>query len=310
MLLTAQPARARRSAEKPVSFINDVAPDPQGELLRLPRGQEPQGQARHDQVRNASARAAPRTTPSSPASRTTAISSTSSTATDTTRMPPKEAATRCPRTRSPSSSAGSRRAPSSTPASTSQGRPAARAAHPLEAADPAGRLPVPGHDQRAGLHAGQQEARRRRPSRADRLGRRPAASWRSASTPAAGGRWRWCSCPTASWPSPAAGPARRATCASTTSTAARRKIENGVAVLDGVNDKGVMVKQLLDADDEVLCLAAQRRRQEAGLRRLRPHRQRLGHLRRRTPRPSWSRRSRTTPTGCSASPSRRTASTC
>jgi len=30
---------------------------------------------------------------------------------------------------------------------------------------------------------------------------------------------------------------------------------NGVAVLDGINDKGVMVKQLLDADDEVLCLA-------------------------------------------------------
>jgi WD40 repeat protein len=30
---------------------------------------------------------------------------------------------------------------------------------------------------------------------------------------------------------------------------------NGVAVLDGVHDKGVMVKQLLDADDEVLCLA-------------------------------------------------------
>lgn len=30
---------------------------------------------------------------------------------------------------------------------------------------------------------------------------------------------------------------------------------NGVAVLDGVNDKAVMVKQLLDADDEVLCLA-------------------------------------------------------
>jgi hypothetical protein len=33
------------------------------------------------------------------------------------------------------------------------------------------------------------------------------------------------------------------------------KMENGVAVLDGVEDKGVMVKQLLDADDEVLCLA-------------------------------------------------------
>jgi mono/diheme cytochrome c family protein len=30
---------------------------------------------------------------------------------------------------------------------------------------------------------------------------------------------------------------------------------DGVAVLDGINDKGVMVKQLLDADDEVLCLA-------------------------------------------------------
>ncbi len=33
------------------------------------------------------------------------------------------------------------------------------------------------------------------------------------------------------------------------------KTENGVAVLDGVNDKSVSVKQLLDADDEVLCLA-------------------------------------------------------
>src|SRR5262245_27211797 len=33
------------------------------------------------------------------------------------------------------------------------------------------------------------------------------------------------------------------------------RMENGVAVLDGVEDKGVMVKQLLDADDEVLCLA-------------------------------------------------------
>jgi Planctomycete cytochrome C/WD domain, G-beta repeat len=33
------------------------------------------------------------------------------------------------------------------------------------------------------------------------------------------------------------------------------KVENGVAYLDGVEDKGVMVKQLLDADDEVLCLA-------------------------------------------------------
>jgi WD40 repeat protein len=33
------------------------------------------------------------------------------------------------------------------------------------------------------------------------------------------------------------------------------RIENGVAILDGVNDKTVMLKQLLEADDSVLCLA-------------------------------------------------------
>jgi hypothetical protein len=33
------------------------------------------------------------------------------------------------------------------------------------------------------------------------------------------------------------------------------KTENGVVVLDGVNDPKVMVKKLLEADDEVLCLA-------------------------------------------------------
>ncbi len=33
------------------------------------------------------------------------------------------------------------------------------------------------------------------------------------------------------------------------------KIEDGVTILDGVNDKGVFVKQLLEADDEVTCLA-------------------------------------------------------
>lgn len=33
------------------------------------------------------------------------------------------------------------------------------------------------------------------------------------------------------------------------------KVENGVAIVDGVNDKAVMVAQLLDAEDEVLCLA-------------------------------------------------------
>jgi WD40 repeat protein len=34
------------------------------------------------------------------------------------------------------------------------------------------------------------------------------------------------------------------------------KTENGVAILDGVNDKNVLVKDLLDSDDAVLCLAA------------------------------------------------------
>jgi WD40 repeat protein len=33
------------------------------------------------------------------------------------------------------------------------------------------------------------------------------------------------------------------------------KMENGIAKLDGVNDPKVMLKQLLEADDEVLCLA-------------------------------------------------------
>jgi WD40 repeat protein len=33
------------------------------------------------------------------------------------------------------------------------------------------------------------------------------------------------------------------------------KVENGVTVLDGVNDPKVLIKKLLEADDEVLCLA-------------------------------------------------------
>jgi WD40 repeat protein len=33
------------------------------------------------------------------------------------------------------------------------------------------------------------------------------------------------------------------------------KVENGVIILDGINDKGVMIRKLLEADDEVLCLA-------------------------------------------------------
>ena len=34
------------------------------------------------------------------------------------------------------------------------------------------------------------------------------------------------------------------------------RTENGVTILDGVNDKSVMLKQLLETDDSVLCLAA------------------------------------------------------
>src|SRR5207253_2371943 len=36
---------------------------------------------------------------------------------------------------------------------------------------------------------------------------------------------------------------------------ARGKLENGVTLLDGVNDSNVLVKQLLDTDDMVYCLA-------------------------------------------------------
>ncbi len=46
------------------------------------------------------------------------------------------------------------------------------------------------------------------------------------------------------------------------------KTEKAVAILDGVNDPKVLLKKLLESDDEVLCLAHQRRRQAAGLGRL------------------------------------------
>jgi hypothetical protein len=37
--------------------------------------------------------------------------------------------------------------------------------------------------------------------------------------------------------------------------AGKPRVENGIAFLDGVNDRAVLVRALLDADDEVLCLA-------------------------------------------------------
>src|SRR5262249_34956460 len=38
-------------------------------------------------------------------------------------------------------------------------------------------------------------------------------------------------------------------------SAGQPKVDDGVAFLDGVNDKAVFVKQLLEADDSALCLA-------------------------------------------------------
>jgi surfactin synthase thioesterase subunit len=40
------------------------------------------------------------------------------------------------------------------------------------------------------------------------------------------------------------------------------KVEGGIEVLDGVNDKKVMIKQLGDSDDEILAARGQCRRQK------------------------------------------------
>ena len=92
-------------------------------------------------------------------------------------------------------------------------------------------------------------------------------------------------------------------------SAAPGKVENGVAILDGVNDPKVMLKQLLDVDDSVLCLrcfADGKKIAAGGCDRI----VRVWDLAAASPPPSWSRPSRTTPTGSWASPWLRTTSIC
>ena len=88
------------------------------------------------------------------------------------------------------------------------------------------------------------------------------------------------------------------------------KVVDGVAYLDGVDDKGVMVKPSCSTPTTRCCAwpsaptarnwppAAATASSTSGTFPAGP------------PTPSWSSRSRTTPTGCSPWPSRRTASTC
>ncbi len=119
---------------------------------------------------------------------------------------------------------------------------------------PPTKYPYPDDHQLARLHARRQATRRQRPSRIDCLGCRNPASCSSASTRGPSALMPWPFCPMASWRSPAAGRDRKATFASSTSTAPGKK-EGDVQILDGVNDPKVMLKQLLDTDDSVLCLA-------------------------------------------------------
>ena len=255
--LTPPPAHAQAPAKGAGQLHQRRRPDLQGKLLRLPRRQETQGQARHDHATTTSARAAPRTTRSSPGK------PEESYLIDVLIAPPTSQAhaaqgqrrRRCPRRRSPSSSAGSRKAPSSTPASTPRPTCSASCASAGSRRPPPAAYPFPvtitalaftpdnkklvvgGHHELTVWDAADGKLEKRIRTRAER----------------AYGDGR--SCPTASSSSPAAGPARKATSASTTSTAASAKTENGVAILDGVNDKAVLVKELLETDDEVLCLA-------------------------------------------------------
>ena len=82
--------------------------------------------------------------------------------------------------------------------------------------------------------------------------------------------------------------------------------KDGVAMLDGVNDPAVKVAHLFDTDDSVICLAlsptaSNSRPADATARSA------FGTSQKEPRRPSWSSRLRITPTGCSASPFRRTA---
>ena len=83
--------------------------------------------------------------------------------------------------------------------------------------------------------------------------------------------------------------------------------ENGVARLNGVSDPHVMIAHLMDTDDSMLCLAVSPDRKmlaAAGCDKL----IRVWRSRRSDVAPNSIRRSTCIPIGCSASPSRRTAS--
>ena len=286
-----------RGDDKPVSFINDVAPILKENCFACHDARRRSRQVRHDHVREARGRR-PGGDRSPPASRTTASSTTSSPPTTTAGCRPRTRARRCRRRRPRSSPGGSRRGPSSTPGSTRRPTWSRNSASAGSRRPPPAVVPVPGHRQRPRVHPGRQAPRRRRAPRTDRLGRRRTASSRSGSAPGPSGPTRWRSCPTASSSWPAAGPGRRGTCASTTSTP-RARPRTASTVLDGVNDPKVLVKHLLDADDAVLCLAVAAGRQEAGRRRAATGPSASGTLPAGWPRPSSNRRSRTTPTGCS-----------
>ena len=109
---------------------------PQGELLRLPRGQEPQGQARHDQVTRRFRKGG---TKDDPIVRRQARRQLHPRRAHRHRQAracrPWTAATPLPQgRRSPSSNSGSRKAPSSTPASTTKADLLRELRAPLEAA--------------------------------------------------------------------------------------------------------------------------------------------------------------------------------
>ncbi len=170
-----------------------------------------------------------------------------------------------------------RRGGQARPGHRSEGGPAARAARALEAA--AARGPAT----RARHWSTRWRSRRtasgsscRRQPRVDRLGRGLQASCSAASSPAPSVPMRWCFCPTASSRSPAAGPVRKAMSASTTSTPARRSISAACPRSTASNDQAVLVKELVADRRRDLRPGAEPRRQEAGGRRLRSARARLG----------------------------------